>query len=44
MSAPDPRLTTVALDRERRLLENTWREPTGFFGWFAQIDYKSIGR
>ena len=32
------------LDRERRELEDTWREPRGFLGWFTHVDHKSIGR
>ncbi len=25
-------------------LEQTWADPSGFFGWFAHVDHKSIGR
>jgi len=25
-------------------LERTWADPTGFIGWFAHVDHKSIGR
>jgi cytochrome c oxidase subunit 1 len=25
-------------------LEETWADPTGFYGWFTHVDHKSIGR
>jgi cytochrome c oxidase subunit I len=25
-------------------VEKTWADPAGFFGWFAHVDHKSIGR
>src|SRR3954471_13924671 len=27
-----------------RLLEKTWRDPSGFPGWLKHVDHKSIGR
>jgi cytochrome c oxidase subunit I len=27
-----------------RLLETTWADPRGFFGWFTHVDHKSLGR
>jgi cytochrome c oxidase subunit I+III len=32
------------IERERRELERTWRDPGGFFGWFCRVDHKSTGR
>jgi cytochrome c oxidase subunit I+III len=31
-------------DRERRQLEETWAEPTGFVGWFKCVHHTTIGR
>ena len=27
-----------------RLLDDTWRDPPGFFGWFCALNHKSIGK
>jgi cytochrome c oxidase subunit I+III len=51
MTTP-PAPETVAIDRElppavdqdAAMLEQTWAEPTGFFGWFTHVNHKSIGR
>ncbi|HZS04512.1 MAG TPA: cbb3-type cytochrome c oxidase subunit I, partial [Blastocatellia bacterium] len=31
-------------ERERRQLEETWKEPGGFFGWFRCVHHTTIGR
>jgi cytochrome c oxidase subunit I+III len=31
-------------ERSRRQLEETWAEPTGFFGWFRCVHHTNIGR
>ena len=31
-------------DEDLAMLEHTWSEPRGFFGWFTHVDHKSIGR
>jgi cytochrome c oxidase subunit I+III len=41
---PDQARSPISEDEERRQLEHTWREPTGFFGWFRQVHHTSIGR
>ena len=43
-TASDPRLAPAALAREARELSGTWREPSGFLGWFSRIDHKTTGR
>jgi cytochrome c oxidase subunit I len=40
----DRRLRPDAVISECRDLDNTWRNPRGFFGWFTNVDHKSIGR
>src|SRR3954471_2840968 len=27
-----------------RVLDDTWRDPAGFFGWFCAINHKAIGK
>jgi cytochrome c oxidase subunit 1 len=39
-----PHLEPEALADEARVLEETWRDPSGFAGWFCHVDHKSIGR
>jgi cytochrome c oxidase subunit I+III len=29
---------------ERRVLDQTWQSPPGFFGWFTHVNHRSIGR
>src|SRR5438067_328892 len=36
-----PAHTGMDLDR---LVERTWTDPSGFFGWFTHVDHKSIGK
>jgi cytochrome c oxidase subunit I+III len=31
-------------DEDFAMLEQTWAEPRGFFGWFTHVDHKSIAR
>jgi cytochrome c oxidase subunit 1 len=31
-------------DRDAALLEATWRDPPGFFGWFCAINHKTIAK
>ena len=37
-------LTEEALVRETELLEATWRERSGLWGWLTSVDHKSIGK
>jgi cytochrome c oxidase subunit 1 len=39
----DERLETTALAREERALLRTWAHARGVFGWFTEVDHKSIG-
>jgi cytochrome c oxidase subunit 1 len=39
-----PHLESGALEGERRELEHTWADPSGFLGWFSHCNHKSIGR
>jgi cytochrome c oxidase subunit 1 len=43
-AAGDSRLTHEQLERERRLLLESWTDPGGVIGWFSHTDHKSIGR
>jgi cytochrome c oxidase subunit 1 len=38
-----PHLDPAVLERERRELETTWRNPTGLAGWLSHAEHKSIG-
>ena len=31
-------------DEDLRMLEHTWAEPSGVFGWLTHVDHKSIAR
>ncbi len=42
MATIDPARTAVVADT--RLLERTWRPPSGLLGWFMQINHKEIGK
>ena len=39
-----PRRELPHADDDLRMLEETWAEPSGFFGWLTHVDHKSIGR
>jgi cytochrome c oxidase subunit 1 len=39
--APVP--ADAELERQRRLLEEAWRVPGGFVGWFMAVDHRTIG-
>jgi cytochrome c oxidase subunit I len=39
-----PRESISDDERERRRLEETWKEPGGFFGWFRCVHHTTIGR
>src|SRR5215203_2932606 len=39
MRRPDP-----PLDGRLALLEETWADPKGVYGWFTHVDHKSMGR
>src|SRR5690606_35152873 len=41
--APEAQFEPSALAHEARALAHTWREPTGFVGWFSCVDHKTIG-
>jgi cytochrome c oxidase subunit I len=34
----------AAIDGNHQLLERTWAEPRGLYGWLTHVDHKSIGR
>jgi cytochrome c oxidase subunit 1 len=40
----DPRLEASALEAERRRLEHTWANGSGFVSWLSSVDHKAIGR
>jgi cytochrome c oxidase subunit 1 len=44
LSENDGRLDAVALEAERQLLDETWRNPRGLVGWLSSVDHKAIGR
>jgi cytochrome c oxidase subunit 1 len=37
-------LTEEALLEQARILENTWRDPGGIWGWLTTVDHKAIAR
>ena len=39
-----PRRELPHADDDLRMLEETWAEPRGLFGWLTHVDHKSIGR
>jgi cytochrome c oxidase subunit I+III len=44
---PLPAVATIAdedLARDDALLEETWRDKSGFWGWLTAVDHKSIGK
>jgi cytochrome c oxidase subunit 1 len=42
---PDHELPPAAEGRDLdKVLERTWADPSGFWGWFTHVDHKSIGR
>jgi cytochrome c oxidase subunit I+III len=43
-TSPDASGTDLLEERERRLLEETWKDPPGFRGWLTSTDHKAIGR
>jgi cytochrome c oxidase subunit 1 len=39
-----PELSPADRERERRLLEDSWKVPKGFVGWFSVADHRTIGK
>ena len=36
--------TVVAEERERQVLERTWEDPRGLFGWLSNVHHQAIGK
>jgi cytochrome c oxidase subunit 1 len=43
-ASKDVSATSKAGERERRLLEKTWADQPGFWGWLTSTNHKSIGK
>src|SRR6185503_16309119 len=43
-NAPMTRRPDPPIDGRFQLLEETWSDPQGVYGWFTHVDHKSIGR